>query len=535
MQCCGRALELTMSETKASVILNVDDDAANLYAKSRILKRAGYEVFEAETGGDALKLVKEAQPQLILLDVKLPDISGMDVCRRVKEDPASAHIMVLQISASYVTTPDRVLGLQCGADTYLTEPVESTELLATVQALLRLYKREEENRQLLAQLREADRQKDDFLATLAHELRNPLHAIRGAAELLRLNQSLDHQTQLGRDLIDHQVNHLSRLIDDLLDVARITHDKIELRKEKLALTEVIKSAVDSSRAFLESHGHRVAVGLPPEAVELDGDLVRLTQVLVNLLNNAAKYTASGEKIVLTASVEGDQAIISVKDTGIGIEADKLPHVFEKFYQVDPSRQRSESGLGLGLSLTRRLVELHGGNLRARSEGLGKGSEFIVSLPILPVKTSAGNDSASREVEAPQTHRRILIVDDGVRTRDMYSMLLRKRGHEVETAPDGKTGIEIAERFRPDVVLLDVGMPRLNGFDTCSRIRELPSGKNIVMIAVTGWAQDEVQQRADAAGFDGILVKPAGVQQILDLADSLLERKRGDALRVGGSS
>jgi signal transduction histidine kinase len=516
-----------MPDTEVNTILNVDDDEPNRYAKSRILNRAGYRVIEAATGLDALRLVKESMPQLVLLDVKLPDISGMDVCRRIKEDPRSAHVMVLQISASHITTPDRVLGLECGADTYLTEPVESTELLATVHSLLRLYRREEENRQLLAQLREADRQKDDFLATLAHELRNPLHPIRGAVELLRLHPELDPEVKLGRDVIDQQVNHLARLIDDLLDVARITRDKIELRKEKLALADVLKGAAESSRFFLESHGHQASVSLPPETVQLEGDPVRLTQILVNLLNNAAKYTPKGGNIWLSSTVEGDRATISVKDTGVGIEADKLLHVFDKFYQVDRSLERSTSGLGLGLTLTRRLVELHGGTLQARSEGLGKGSEFIVSLPIIPHQEPSKSTATARNGTGKSAERwRILIVDDGARTREMYSMLLRKRGHEVETASDGQSGIELAGTFHPDVVLLDVGMPRLNGFDTCLGIRKLPFGKEIAMIAVTGWAQEEVQQRADESGFDAILVKPADVKQIIELATALRQRKAG---------
>ena len=508
------------------MILNVDDDAANRYAKSRILKRAGYEVIEAETGTDALRLVKEAQPKLVLLNVKLPDINGLDVCRTIKQDPQSAHIMVLQISASYTTTPDRVLGLDCGADTYLTEPVDNTELLATVRSLLRLYHREEENRQLLVQLRETDRQKDDFLATLAHELRNPLHPIRGAVELLCLNPQRDSERQLSCDVIDQQVNHLARLIDDLLDVARITRDKLDLHKEKLNLADVVKSAVEASRAFLASHGHQAIVTLPPETVEIEGDLVRLTQILVNLLNNSAKYTPKGGKIWVSATVKGNSVILSVKDSGVGIASDQLPRVCDKFYQVDRSLERSESGLGLGLTLARRLVELHGGRLEARSEGLGKGSEFLVSLPILPQEEAAHPiEQSNGESAESKAQWRVLIVDDGARTREMYSMLLRKRGHEVETAADGQTGIEIAESFRPDVILLDVGMPRLNGFDTCRRIRELPIGQGIVMIAVTGWSQEEVQQRADESGFDGILVKPAAVQQIVQLVSSLRERKQ----------
>lgn len=516
-----------MTEPGSCVILNVDDDPANLYAKSRILKRAGYQVIEAGTGTDALKLVKKARPQLVLLDVKLPDITGLEVCRRIKEDPLSAHIMVLQISASHITLPDRILGLECGADTYLTEPVESTELLATVQALLRLYRREQENRQLLAQLRESDQRKDEFLATLAHELRNPLHPIRAAVDLLSHNRQGDPELLMGCDVIEQQVKHLARVIDDLLDVARITRDKLELKKEKLRLADVIKIALDASQPFLAAHGHRVIVAPPAENVQLEGDMVRLTQVLVNLLNNAAKYTSTGGKIWLSAEVRGDCAVISVKDSGLGIASDHLPNVFEKFYQVDHATfERSDTGLGLGLSLARRLVELHGGTLEARSEGLAKGSEFVVSLPILPrQEASQPSEQAGVAARANENHWRILVVDDGARTRQMYSMLLSKYGHQVETAGDGMAGIEMVESFRPDVVLLDVGMPKMNGFDTCARIRELPLGKDIVMIAVTGWAQEDVQQRADQAGFDGILVKPAAVQQIVQLVGSLLEKKR----------
>ena len=293
----------------------------------------------------------------------LPDINGLEVCRLLKSDPETAHIMILQVSATHVTEADRVQGLEGGADGYLTEPLEAEELQATVKALLRLYSREAENRQLLKQLRDADRQKDEFLATLAHELRNPLHPIRGAVDIMRLNDQLDPEIQLSRDIIDQQVTHLARLIDDLLDVARITHDTLVLRKEKLRLVEVIKSAVEASRNFMELHGHQPFVNLPPPSVEIDGDSVRLTQVLVNLLNNAAKYTPKGKNIWLNARVENGAAIISVKDNGIGISADQLPHVFDKFYQIDRSLERSDSGLGLGLTLSRKLSSFTAARLR----------------------------------------------------------------------------------------------------------------------------------------------------------------------------
>jgi len=515
-----------MIEPSAYTILNVDDDEAGRYAKSRILKRAGYNVIESATGAAALKLVLSEQPQLVLLDVMLPDINGLDVCRSIKHDPSTAHIMILQVSATHVSEADRIEGLEGGADGYLTEPMEAEELLATVKALLRLYQREEENRRLVDQLRDADRRKNEFLATLSHELRNPLYPIRAAVEIMRLKDDLDPDIQFSRDVIDQQVNHLARLIDDLLDVARITRDKIELRRGKLRLVDVLNGALASSRTVIEAHGHSPTVALPAESVWIDGDTVRLTQIFVNLLSNAAKYTPKGGNIWLSAHAENDKAIVSVKDDGIGIANDQLPHVFEMFYQVDGSLERSQAGLGIGLTLTRRLVELHGGTIEARSDGPGKGSEFLVTLPAFieqelaqPAEPPGGTRNENK------ANWRILVVDDGHNTREMYSVLLRRQGHEVDTAPDGKTGIEKIESFRPDAILLDVGMPGLNGFDTCERIRAQPFGKNVALIAVTGWAQEEVQQRAQAAGFDEVLVKPVGPQEILQSVGHILERKQ----------
>lgn len=505
-------------------ILNIDDDEAGRYAKSRILRRAGYQVVDAGRGADAVTIARENKPQLILLDVMLPDISGLEVCRILKSDSETAHVMILQISATHVTDADRIQGLEGGADGYLTEPVEAEELLATVKSLLRLYTREEENRRLLDQLREADRQKDEFLATLAHELRNPLHPIRAAVEMMRLHNDLHPELQMSRDTIDQQLTHLARLIDDLLDVARITNDTLVLQKERLNLANVLKSALEASRDFMESRGHQPVVTLPPESVEIDGDMVRLTQILVNLLGNAAKYTPRGKNIWLSARVEGGAAILSVKDTGIGISADQLAHVFEKFYQVEQGFERSETGLGLGLTLVRKLVELHGGRVEARSAGLGMGSEFLIALPIIPEVEKRAVLPLESGRQTAKGCWRILVVDDGLRNREMYAMLLRKGGHEVETAADGRSAIEIVQSFCPDVVLLDVGMPGLNGFDTCKEIRAKPSGKDLAMIAVTGWTQHEVQDRADQAGFDAILVKPVGVQEILQTAEGLLAGK-----------
>ncbi len=513
-----------MNELQEYMILNVDDDEGGRYAKSRILRRAGYQVVDAGTGADTLRLVKEAAPQLVLLDVMLPDMNGINVCRTIKTDPASAHVMVLQISATYVTGADRIHGLEGGADTYLTEPVEAGELLATIKALLRLYSREEENRRLLNQLRDADRLKDEFLATLAHELRNPLHPIRSAVDLMRLKGSTDPEFQSCYHILDHEVSHLSRLIDDLMDVSRITHNRIELRKARLRLVDVLQSAVESARPIIETHGHQFHLFFPDNAMVVEGDEVRLTQIFINLLSNASKYTPSGGQIWLSARQENGDAMVSVKDNGLGISADKLPRLFEMFYQVDHSMGRAADGLGIGLTLAQRLIELHGGTIEACSDGPGKGSEFVVRLPVCP--TAVADDLKETKSESGLA-RRILVADDSPLTIRAFSMVCKSLGHEVESADDGLSAVETAASFHPDVVVLDVGMPRLNGYEACQRIRALPGGNDIVMIAVTGWGHDESRRNANEAGFDGLLVKPVHPEAILQMVDNVLAHRESN--------
>ncbi len=364
-----------------------------------------------------------------------------------------------------------------------------------------------ERLRLLGELKEADRRKDEFLATLAHELRNPLAPVRNAVQVLRLKGPDEPELRWGRDVIDRQIEHLTRLIDDLMDLSRITRNKLELRKVRVELAEVIKGAVESSRPAIEQCGHELNVSLPPQPVYLNGDVVRLAQVFLNLLNNAAKYTERGGRIWLTAERQGDEVAVRVKDTGIGIPAEKLPRLFEMFYQVDRTLERAQGGLGIGLSLVRRLVELHGGRVEARSDGVGKGSEFIVRLPVLVEKPEPPRQGQSANGAAKATALRILVVDDNRDSADSLAMLLRITGNEVHTAYDGVEGVEAAGRLRPDVVLLDIGMPRLNGYDACRRIRAEAWGKGMVLVAMTGWGQDEDRRRTVEAGFDTHLVKP----------------------------
>jgi PAS domain S-box-containing protein len=378
---------------------------------------------------------------------------------------------------------------------------------------------------LLNELKDADRRKDEFLAMLAHELRNPLAPIRSAVKVLHLKGSGVPEARSSRQIIDRQVEHLTRLVDDLLDISRITRNKLELRKSPINLVDVITGAVETSRPLIEQCGHELEVTLPPEPVYVDADVVRLAQVFLNLLNNAAKYTERGGRIWLTAERQDDGVVVRVKDTGVGIPRHTLPRLFEMFFQVDRSLERAQSGLGVGLSLVRKLVEAHGGWVEARSEGAGKGSEFIVHLPVVDAQASLPSEQPGERETSVSTPLRILVADDNRDSADLFAMFLRLMGHEVHAAYDGMTAVEEAERVRPDAVVLDIGMPRLNGEDACRRIRSTSWGKDVVLIAVTGWDQDDNRRRIIDAGFDAHLVKPVDPSAVMELLASRSREQR----------
>jgi PAS domain S-box-containing protein len=636
-------------EPATYTILNVDGDERKRSGKSRILRRAGYRVIEARDGAEALQLILEASPQLIVLDVKLPDISGIEICRRIKANPDSCRMMVLQVSASQLTSDDRIESLEVGADFCLTEPVTSEELLASVKALLRLYRREEENRDLLAKVRESEerlrlaldaaklgawdhrpdtgevvrdehgyrqfgvpastmdyasvmarihpedreavdrsvkqalageedgshqvdfrvvwpdgsihwlashgrvyfsgegserraarfigvnmditerkqaeealkeagRRKDEFLATLAHELRNPLAPIRNAVQILRLKGPPSEELEWAENIIDRQIQQMIRLIDDLLDVSRITHDKLELRKQTVELARVVESAIETSRPLIEESNHQLTVSLPKAPVYLEADEIRLAQIFSNLLNNAAKYTAAGGRIQLTAEKRRDAAVVTVKDSGIGIPKSKLSHVFEMFAQIDSSLGQTRGGLGIGLTLAKRLVHLHGGTIEAKSDGPGKGSEFIVRLPITRqgLNLEQLRSAADGQQALPTSSLRVLIVDDNRNTANSLAMVLRTMGNEIRIAHDGEEAISIAKTFEPEVALLDIGLPKLNGYEVCRRIRQEPWGRTAVVVALTGWGRKEDFSNAQEAGFDHHIVKPANPEEVMKL-------------------
>jgi PAS domain S-box-containing protein len=365
-----------------------------------------------------------------------------------------------------------------------------------------------------AALLEADRRKDEFLATLAHELRNPLAPILNSVAVLKAPAATETDQWELRNVIERQVQHMSRLLDDLLDVNRITTGKFELRKARVALAAVMEAALETSRPLIEAGGHELTVSKPPEPIDLHADLVRLAQVFGNLLNNAAKYTDRGGHIWFSAERQGDDVVVSVRDNGIGISHEALPRIFDMFSQASPALQRSQGGLGIGLSLVQGLVELHGGSVTAKSDGPGRGSEFRVRLPIGVGSAAAGTHGNTNGGGKSAPKHRILIVDDLRDSADSLARLMRLQGQEVQTAYDGEQAIQAAEAMRPDVVLLDIGMPKVNGYDVCRHIRQQPWGRGTLLIAITGWGQEEDRRRTEAAGFDHHLVKPVDPAALL---------------------
>jgi PAS domain S-box-containing protein len=377
-----------------------------------------------------------------------------------------------------------------------------------------------DRKQAEEELRDADRKKDEFLATLAHELRNPLAPIRNAVQILNAKGPRHPDLQWARGVIGRQVQLMARLLEDLLDVSRISRNWLELRTERVELADVLDGALETSRPVIEAAGHELTLTLPPEPIYLEADPVRLAQVFANLLNNAAKYTDEGGRIRLTAERQGRDVIVSVRDSGIGIAAEVLPRIFEIFSQAKLASERSQDGLGIGLSLVKGLVELHGGSIEARSAGPGRGSEFVVRLPVAaeaPVREPARPHADDRQPLA--TKWRILVVDDNHDSADSLAMLLQIMGNEVGTAYDGEQAVEAAEAIRPDVALLDIGMPKLNGYETCRRIREQPWGQGMFLIALTGWGQAEDRRRAEAAGFNLHMVKPVDPEFLMKLLTS----------------
>jgi PAS domain S-box-containing protein len=622
-----------MAGEPTDIVLIVDDDAAKRHSIVKILRKAGFNTRECETGADALRIAAE-KPTLIILDVKLPDMSGFEVCRRIKEAPATSAIPILHVSTTFVDIEDRIHGLEGGADGYLTDVLEPLELVATVRALLRARRAEEaaqissrqwqitfdaisdgvilldrdgramqtnsamevilgrpwdevsgqpihdilpissvaedspfarmlesgvreavdltlgdrclrvtidpirdgdgvikgglcissditDRRRLEEALRRraeelavADRRKDEFLAMLAHELRNPLAPIANALEAIRLDRSDVAETQEALDIATRQVAHMARLLDDLLDVSRFTRGDVQLRKTVVELSAILNQAAETSRPLIEAGRHHLSVSLPDTPVWLEGDPTRLAQVVANLLNNSAKYTDQGGRIELSAYRTGDEAIVRVRDNGIGLGPEMLPRVFDLFAQDDRSLDRSQGGLGIGLTLVRSLILHHGGEITVDSPGPGLGSEFIVRLPVLQADgVSVPDEEPPVSTESPGRTRRVLVVDDSQDSARSLARVLKIWGHDVQIAHDGPQALQASRAGSFHVILLDIGLPGMDGYQVAEQLRRQLGPGGPALIALTGYGQKGDLARSRGVGFDDHLVKPVDLDRL----------------------
>jgi signal transduction histidine kinase len=521
-------------------ILLVDDEPRNLTVLESILTDPGYRLVRAESPNQALLSLVQEEFALIVLDIQMPGMSGFELAQMVKQRKKTAGVPIIFLTAYYSESQHVLEGYDSGAVDYLHKPVNPLILRSKVAVFAALHRTkratertnaalltevshrrrveeqllklnlelEDRVEQRMSELKDAHRRKDEFLATLAHELRNPLAPIRNALQILKTNPFMAETTHQIAEVMDRQVHHLVRLIDDLLDVSRVMGGKIELRKEPVELASAVSSAVETVQSQIDSKGHKLEVCLPSDSLLVDADPIRLTQIIGNLLTNATKYTEAIGHIRVAGERVGNKVILRVRDSGIGIESDMLAHIFELFVQVDQTATRSQGGLGIGLTLVKNLVEMHEGDVTANSAGLGKGSEFVVRLPLatretIPQKVDGGPRSSSA-----LTGLRLLVVDDNKDAAITLAMLLRLRGHEVRIAHNGAKALEIATDYKPEVIFLDIGMPGMDGYDVARNMRSRPGLENVFLVALTGWGQQSDRLRATEAGFDRHLTKPA---------------------------
>ena len=533
-------------------ILIVDDEPKNLTVLETVLDDPGYRLVRASSADEALLALVVDEFALLILDIRMPGMTGFELAQMIKERKKTARVPIIFLTAYYNEDQHVLEGYGTGAVDYLHKPVNPAILRSKVAVFAELHRKSREsslaNRALLAEvterrrvedqlrelnetlerrvtertdaLKEVDRRKDEFLAMLAHELRNPLAPIRNAVQILQLTGLREPTVDGACQMIDRQVNHLVRLVDDLLDVSRVSLGKIRLNKELLNLAVVVQQALDTSRPLIDVRRHQLTLTLSPESVWVEGDFTRLAQMISNLLNNAAKYTEVEGSIWLTVEKASggndgpEEAVIRVRDTGRGIDPPALKSLFDMFYQADHNLDRSDGGLGIGLSLVKRLAEMHGGRVEAHSAGRGKGSEFIVRLPLIQETLPA---VADRPAIATPIGRpiRILIVDDNRDSTESMAILLKIEGHEVLTAHDGKQAVEIAVRERPGAILLDIGLPYVDGYQACRAMRD-GGLTDALIVAMTGYGQEEDRRQAQEAGFDAHLVKPVNLSSIREL-------------------
>jgi signal transduction histidine kinase len=544
-------------------VLIVDDEPRNLTVLESVLDDPSYRLVRATSGQEALMALLTDEFAVLVLDVRMPTMTGFELAQTIKLRKKTAGVPIIFLTAYFNEDRHKLEGYGSGAVDYLHKPIDAAVLRTKVAVFAELHRnrralelandalrvevierrRAQESLNELnatldrrvtertnaleareAELRDINRRKDEFLATLAHELRNPLAPIRNAVELLRRTSSFTPDSKWATDLIERQVLVLQRLIEDLMDVSRINVGKIDLRNEWLEVGALLREAIESTRPFIDELGHQVSVTGMLGPIYVHGDAARLAQAFTNLLHNAAKYTDRGGSIFIELERAGDQLLVRVRDTGIGIPSDKLEHVFDLFAQVETAMSRSRGGLGIGLSLTKRLIELHGGGVVAHSDGLGFGSEFLVRLPLKdqPPNPAPFHSAAPRTESKDDECRRlrVLVADDNVDAAITLQAILEDMGQTVFVVHDGATAVAAAENFQPDLCILDIGMPGMSGLDACRRIRLLGCGQSMTLVACTGWGQPENLRQSAEAGFDHHWVKPIDPVKLVDLLHAM---------------
>jgi signal transduction histidine kinase len=569
------------TDGKVSILL-VDDQPSRLLTYESVLNGFGWNLVSARSGLEALDKLMRQEFAVVLLDVSMPDMDGFEAARLIHEHPRFEKTPIIFVTGVHVSELDRLTGYKVGAVDYVSIPVVPEILRSKVAVLVELYLKrrelrelnrtlasaneqlaaanttlqaektreletlnrvlqrantelEQANRTLQSEIAErtrveqalkaADRHKDEFLAMLAHELRNPLAPILNAVQLIRKKPLADPQLLWSRDVIERQLSHLTRLVNDLLDVSRITRGKINLSRETVEIADLVARAVETVQPMIAERGHQLTLTVATDPIRVFGDPLRLTQALGNVLSNAAKYTENGGRISLVARQVDGVVEIRVQDTGIGIPSDMQPMIFDMFTQLNQKTGRPQSGLGIGLALVRKLLEMHGGSVSAFSEGDGQGSEFLITLPVTTNGAATNGHSAvgldsDIGAEAVQVRRRILVADDNTDALESLATLLELGGHEVFSAANGALALESAERHLPEVALLDIGMPKLDGYEVARRIRAQPWGRRITLVALTGWGQESDRRRSGEAGFDSHLVKPLDLDKLTALLDRL---------------
>jgi len=524
--------------TNPVYFLLIDDLEENLLALEALLRRPGLVLLKARSGIEALELLLKHEIALALVDIQMPVMDGFELAELMRGSERTRRVPIIFLTAGHADRNRRFRGYEAGAVDFLQKPLEPDILRSKADVFFDLYRQRQEvalqrdelkaatveNARLLKESREyaealqrADQRKDDFLAMLAHELRNPLGPVRNAVEILKLGTPTEETVTQARDIISRQVTHMARLVDDLLDVARIARGKVQLRAKTCDLGDIVRQTAEDYRLTLSDAGIQLTVATPPEPLSVNGDPIRLAQVIGNLLHNAGKFTPKDGQVEVLASREPNEhvALITVSDTGAGLDEKVRARLFEPFSQADQALDRDKGGLGLGLALVRGLVELHGGAVDARSDGPGKGSTFLLRIPLL-MSGQTSSDVPSRVPQEAPTGLRILLIEDNRDAALTLQMLLSLQGHEVRIGFDGPEGLNTAQVFRPHVVISDLGLPgEMDGYAVASALREDPSLPPIYLIALSGYGQDDDRQRAADAGFDRHLVKPVDPQSLRD--------------------